>query len=287
MTPARRSDAWLRAVLIVLAVGQVVSALLVQRYGGQFTTADRPGEPPIVPAGYAFSIWLVIEILALAYAVWPLPSDDASREVRRRLAVPLIVVFAGFSAWLAAAELEPVWSTLVVFAVMVVALLRAMQVALASRTLISQWGSGLRSVLWWLLGTYLGWSSAAIWINLTTAVADSGAPITGTVGTVGQLAILAGVTGTATVVVWWTRGLVPYMAAVSWGLVGAIVGASQADRPVLAAAAGTGLAVVIGVALWQRARRRQGAAVIADHESDPADREAGSGADRPSRREPA
>jgi len=37
----------------------------------------------------------------------------------------------------------------------------------------------------------------AIWLNLTTALAFSGAPVTRTAGVVGQLAVLAGATATA------------------------------------------------------------------------------------------
>jgi len=57
----------------------------------------------------------------------------------------------------------------------------------------------------------------AIWLNLTTALAFSGAPVSGTAGVVGQLAVLAG----------------------------AVLGASGAGEPVLAAAAGAGLLVVL------------------------------------------
>jgi hypothetical protein len=43
--------------------------------------------------------------------------------------VPLLVTCVGFSVWLAAAELEPNWTTLVIFMIMLAALLRALMYA--------------------------------------------------------------------------------------------------------------------------------------------------------------
>ncbi|AWK11976.1 hypothetical protein SSP531S_04420 [Streptomyces spongiicola] len=251
---ARRAVPW-RAVMLVLAIGQVVSSLLSRLYGGEFTTADRPGEPPIVPVGWAFSIWTLVELLCIAYAVWALPDRRPDPVVRNRLAVPLSVVFAGFSCWLVAAEVAPVWGTVVVFAVMIAGLLRAVSVALAHRSEIAGWGPVPRGLLWWMLGVYAGWSSIAVWVNLTTALAGSGAPVDGAAGIAGQCAVLAGATATAVAVVRWTRGLLPYALAAGWGLLTASLGALGAGQPALAGIAAAGLAVVAVAAVRARGRR--------------------------------
>ncbi len=85
----------------------------------------------------------------------------------------------------------------------------------------------------------------AVWLNLTTALTRSGAPLDGPAGVGGQLAVLLGVTATAVTLVRRTRALPAYVAAVAWAFVGAVIGAADAGQPVLAAAAGTGLAVVL------------------------------------------
>ena len=59
-----------RRLLVVAAVGQAVSSALVSVFGGAFTTADRAGEPLIVPPGGAFIIWNVIIALSIGYAIW-------------------------------------------------------------------------------------------------------------------------------------------------------------------------------------------------------------------------
>lgn len=239
-------------LLVVLAVGQLVGPAFVAAYGGAFTTADRAGEPPIVPAGYAFSLWSVITALSLGYAVWSQWSRRTEPALVDRLATPLLVVFAGFSLWLAAAEIEPTWSTVVVFAIMLGGLLVAVRRARQDRAAIAAWPVLGRVLLWTMLGLYTGWSSAAIWVNLTTALAGSGAPITGSAAVAGQLAILAGATATAVLILRWTGGLLPYALAVVWALLAVIVGAWAAGEPTLAIAAALGTLVVAAAWGWQQ-----------------------------------
>ncbi|MEU6705615.1 hypothetical protein [Streptomyces wuyuanensis] len=246
--------AW-RSVMLVLALGQVASSVLSRLYGGEFTTADRPGEPPIVPVGWAFSIWTLVELLCIAYAVWAMPARRPDTDVRNQLAVPLCVVFAGFSCWLVAAEVAPVWGTVAVFAVMMCGLARAMSVALAHRPTIATWRPAPRFLLWWMLGVYTGWSTIAIWINLTTAAAGSGAPVAGTAGVAAQSAVLAGATATAVVILRWTRGLLPYALSAGWGLLTAMLGAASAGQPVLAGAAAAGFVIVTGATAVARRGR--------------------------------
>lgn len=241
--------------MLFFAVGQLISPIFNAVLGGSFTTANRNGEPPLTPAGYTFSIWFAIELLSVGYAVFAVRRRrHADTELIDRLARPLLVVFAGFSIWLLAAEVEPTWSTLVVIVIMFVALVAALRIALAERNRIAVWPRLGQVLLWWTLGLYAGWISVAMWLNLTTAFAGSGAPITGPVGIAAQLATLAGALGTAVIILRWTRGLLPYAVAVCWGLVGAVVGTIGAGQPVLTGGAIVGLLVVAG-ATWVFRRR--------------------------------
>jgi hypothetical protein len=255
------SGRWPRVALVVLAVGQLVSSALSNLFGGSFTTSDRPGEPAIVPAGWTFSIWGVITLLSVAWAVWlerasPRGSDDPAS----RLVGPLLVVFAGFSVWLAAAEIEPVWTTLVVFLVMLAGLLVSCRIALIHDRRIRTWSPTGRWLLWTMLGLYTGWSSVAIWLNLTTALAASGAPITGALGVAGQAGVLVAAVATGVALVWRARP-VPALAgsgavAITWAFAGAVVGAVGAGEPLLAALAGIGAGVEAAVGVVSFARRR-------------------------------
>ena len=167
-----------RRLLVIAAVGQAVSSIVVSTFGGAFTTADRANEPLIVPPGGTFAIWSVIIALSVGYAVWAESDRRPDPELRDRLTRPLLVTTVGFSVWLAAAELEPNWTTLVVFVVMLAGLLRALAYAMEQRAAIRAWSPLARGLLWGTLGLYTGWSSVAIWLNLCTALVGSGAPVT-------------------------------------------------------------------------------------------------------------
>jgi hypothetical protein len=136
-----------------------------------------------------------------------------------------------------------------------------MRRALAARAEIRGWGRYGAGVFGVLVGLYLGWTSIAVWLNLTTALAASGAPLDGPVGVGGQLAILVGATATAVTLVGWTRAQPAYVAAVLWAFVGAVVGAAGAGQPLLAAAAAAGgVAVALGTAVTVRRTRAPHAA---------------------------
>lgn len=182
-----------------------------------------------------------------ACAVWALVTRDRSTELEERLAAPLAVVFAGFSLWLGAVVVEPRWTPVVIFVGMV-ALLVALRIALGARSEIAGWSRPGRALLWAGLGVYTGWGSIAVWVNLTTALADSGAPVSGTAGVLGQLAVLAGATATACAITRWT-GLVSYAAAAGWAFVAAAIGAAGAEEPFLAGAAVVGLVLVAAAAV--------------------------------------
>lgn len=262
-TTARRTPAASHA-LVALAVAQVVSGGLVSVFADSpIMQADRPGEPAITPQGYAFAIWGLIEVVSLGLALWLVrfrrhAGGDGVR-VADALTRALLVVFAGFNVWLVASVVEPVWATLAVFLVMGVALVAGLRVAVAARGEIATWSPLGRGLVWSTLGLYAGWSTVAIWLNLTTALAFSGAPVSGTAGVVGQLAVLAGATATAVLVLRRTGGLLPYAAAVVWALVGAVLGASGAGEPVLAVAAGVGLLVVVATTAVLRLGRARSA----------------------------
>jgi hypothetical protein len=231
--------AWL---LLALALLQVASPLVPAIRDNAFTQENRLGEPAIVPAGYTFAVWGLIEALSLGWALWSVARPTALTE---RLAAPLSVVFAGFTLWLLAVTfVEPNWLPLAIFLVMFAALLAALRAAEAGRADTAGWSPLGRGLLWGVLGAYTGWTSIAVWANLTTALAGSGAPITGTAAVVGQLAVLAGATATAAALVVRTRGLLPYTAVVLWAFVGIALGAADAGEPLLAGAAVVGLAVV-------------------------------------------
>lgn len=94
-----------------------------------------------------------------------------------------------------------------------------------------------------------------IWINLTTALTESGAPIDGPAGVAGQVAILVGATATEVVLLWRTSGLLSYGLAVAWALVAVVIATADAQQPVLSVIAAVALLFVVASAVWFRLRR--------------------------------
>jgi hypothetical protein len=131
-------------------------------------------------------------------------------------------------------------------------LLRALTYAQEERAAIRAWSPLAQVLLWGTLGLYTGWSSGAVWLNLTTALVGTGLPITTPAAIVGQAAILAGAVGTAVAITWFTRGLLPYVATIAWALGGVIISTAQEGHPVLATTAGLGLALVLTTAMLAR-----------------------------------
>ncbi len=236
-----------RWVLLATAALQIGSPVLVP-----FSGSDDG--PPVVPAGYAFSIWSVIVLGCLAAAGYGLSPARARSAAYRAVHVRLSVVQVLFAAWLLAAVSPAVWLTVPIFLAMLVLLLAALREVLrAVRDDRSQ--RVTRVLLGGSLGLYAGWSTAAVWVNAATVLVDAGLPTTGTAGLLGQSAILLGAAGTAG---WAARrvavGSLPYLAAVAWALVAVIVAAAT-TAPWVAATAGAGLAgVLLAAATGRRGR---------------------------------
>lgn len=191
------SSPW-RYALIIFAVGQLVSPSLIFLLGSDALTSSST-ETLITPPGWTFLMWGLICLLSLGYAVYQRPRSTRSVDGDLdRLARPLTVVFALYSLWLAVAELNAVWVTVIIFAAMLVVLLRAGRIAARSHPLVQT--RGPRILVSWLLGTYTGWASIAVFINLSAAIRQSGAPVTSEAGLVWQGLLLLAAVAVAAVI---------------------------------------------------------------------------------------
>ncbi|WP_299814056.1 TspO/MBR family protein [uncultured Jannaschia sp.] len=147
----------LKAVLVLLAaLAFAVSPLLNPGFGG-YDPSQFPAitsDPPIIPAGYAFSIWGVIYLWLVAmagYGLWRRPEDadwDATRW-------PLVASLGIGAVWLPVAMISPLWATILIWAMLGTALVALLRAPWRDR---------------WLLGTpvglYAGWLSAAACVSL-------------------------------------------------------------------------------------------------------------------------
>ena len=225
-----------RGLVLFFAVGQLVANLI---FSVLFPNQLQSGVEfsPLVPPGAMFSIWAVIIVTSIVYAVLQFRPAVRRSPLMDQLVWPLCVVYAGFGAWLAAASLgqeSPL--TLVVFVFIVAAHLVAWRRISAAREEVAGWTRLDRGALYLTEGLYAGWTSMALFVNVATVVQASGAPITGGWGTTWELLVIAAAAGTAVLFVVTSRGSGWYALAACYALIGAAISSALGGFPGLAIA---------------------------------------------------
>lgn len=198
------------SLILLLAVGFAAAPFFTPGFGG-YEPSQFPvplENPPVQPAGYAFSIWGPIYVWLLVsgiYGLWRRRDDpdwDASRP-------PLILSLAVGVSWLAVAQASPIWATVLIWVMLAGALLALLR-------------TPDRDV--WLLrapvGLYAGWLSAASAVSLGLLAAGWGVPPFGPIGWAFVALAVALFVAVPTLL---RRPSLTYGAAVSWGLAAVMV----------------------------------------------------------------
>ncbi len=150
--------------ILALSISFAAAPLLSSPFSG-FTADQLPNpqiDPPVQPAGWAFSIWGLIYlwlIVSAAYGVWK--RSDAEDWHRARL--PLLVALGVGTPWLAIANASAIWATITIF-VMAAGAIGAFLAAPARD-------------IWWFrvpVGIFAGWLSAASFVSLGSTAAGYG-----------------------------------------------------------------------------------------------------------------
>lgn len=240
-----------RWVAAVLAVSQLIASPVSRAVNGEFLKSGPTNQALITPAGYAFSLWGLITLLSAVTAVGIVRYGLGS-PWETGVLIDASVVFVGFSLWLLVAAQDWLWASLLVFVVMAVALLHIMWLLVRHRDELAcpRWLAVLATVSF---GLYLGWSSIAVFANLTAALISAGwsAAAPGW-----QLAVLVAASVSAVVATVLLRGTPGYVAGVLWALVAIAIGASQRDSAMLSATAVVAAVAVAVVAVVQQVRSR-------------------------------
>lgn len=185
-------------------------------------------DPPVQPAGYAFSIWGLIYgwlIVSAIYGFWK-RSETAQWDAAR---LPLIVSLAIGTFWLAVANSDAIWATVLIFLMAGTAIAALLRSPAADR--------------WWFrapVAIYAGWLTAASFVSLGSTAAGYGLWF----GSVGWA--YAGIGGALIVALIVQRAMPrtpEYGATVIWALIGIIVANGMATLGVTILAA-VGIAVI-------------------------------------------
>lgn len=246
-------DAALRVFVLLAAAVQITFPFFVNpfRDGGQPVRAAVPSQ--IEPAGYAFGIWGPIYVAAIVYAVWQLTAPGRRDAVTSRIAPLAVVLYAGSSLWLAAAQYGPLWATMPILAVMALCAVTALMLATQGEDRSLQ-----RSLCLILpFGLYAGWTVCATFVNVAEVAPAYGFARFGLSVPAYAVASIGVLTFVAAFALWLTRANLAFAATVAWALVAIIVAARQKGfEPSVVMAAGAALVAVVALTVLSRMLRR-------------------------------
>lgn len=253
-TTSQRVPVGLAVLVLVLAVAQAGVPVLASLLGGA-----QPDESTvdllITPAGWTFSIWGLIYLLAIVTALAVLVRRSTGTRDPRRLLVDLAVAQAGASVWIVFSANQMSWFTSVTLTVMVVALLDAARTAAGSPgsadgEAAPRWlGLLVRTTV----GIYAAWATAAVFQNwasdLAEAALDPGDVQWQLVLLVGSVAL-----GAAVTVLLGAR-LPGYPLTLLWALTG-ILAEARGDSAAVLVTAVAGMVVVLAALVVALRRER-------------------------------
>lgn len=240
-TPAQRTR---RLTVLAAAVFALVVPLVQNLAGLGLTQAEfaADGNSTLRVAGYAFSIWSLIYLGLLAYAVRQVLPQTGESPLIARMGWPSAVAFFGIGLWIVVAALNLKAASVIVIFASLIALLAPLlaysgEVRALGRT------DRERLLLVWPLAALAGWLTVAAPLNLiTTVTAFDALPAALSPGAWAILAVVV-TTGVALGVTARLRTLA-YPLPTAWGLLGAFV-AEQAEKPAVAFTALAGAVLLL------------------------------------------
>jgi len=209
--------------VLAAAIAFALSPLASSGFAG-FSADQFPilqDNPPVQPAGYAFSIWGVIYawlILGAGFGAWKTAEDPDWRAMR----MPLLISLGVGIFWIAAANASPILATVMI-------------VLMAASAITAMLRAGSTSPAWQVrpVALYAGWLTAASGVGIGVLLGGYGIMASQNAAVVCLIGVL--------IVALYSQSRRPhewgYPAAVIWALVGVIVAnAAPANWPVIALA---------------------------------------------------
>jgi hypothetical protein len=196
-------------------------------------------DPPIQPAGYAFSIWGLIYgwlVVSAVFGVWKRSDDPTWNAVRPYLIASLLIG----TPWLYVATQSAILATVMIIAMAITAIIAFIRAPLSD--------------LWWFrvpVGIYAGWLTAASFVSLGSTMAGYGIALGSLgwayIGIIGALAV--------SLSVYSLRQAPEYLVTIIWALVGIIVANQSGPQSVVWLAQG-GIAALALIMIWTYRRGR-------------------------------
>lgn len=232
------------------AILQVVAPVVTTNGPGRSPGSGSGPELLITPVGWAFSIWGVIYALAIAQAIAALVRGPGS--VSRRQQISLLVLYLGGAVWIVLAGLDSSAATAAALVVMFAAATAAV-LTVAREQMGPRWFAELTRAA---VGLYAGWVTAAVFLNVSTAMVDADVVEADALGwQLVVLAIAAIVLLNVTVLI---GGILTYGAAGVWAVIGiAVTGNTDGNTEVTIAAIAAAVVLLLATLVMRVARWRR------------------------------
>lgn len=231
----------MRLLVVLCAIAMPVVAWLSQTGAFGPDQAEISNRYPtlLVAAGYAFSVWGLIFLLDLVYAIWQATGDRRQDPLLTRIAPVAAVGFALTAIWMPLFSAGMFWTcVIVIFAALAALAWCALQLSVDA-------GRG-RLLAWIALSLHAGWLSLAAFLNLAqTLVAHEVLSSSRMLGW--SLALWAAAAALLLVLNARMRGNPVYTAVALWGLFAVWI--KQTDWPLAGSTTSAWVALAIGAAL--------------------------------------
>jgi hypothetical protein len=251
-TPAQRT----RRMIVLLAAVFAVATPIIQNLAGLGLTQAEfaaEGNTTLRVAGYAFSIWGLLYLGLLAYAVRQVLPQTGESILINRLGWPSAVTLFGIGFWIIVAAMNLKAASVIIIFASLIALLAPLLAFGGAIGALSRFDRD-RLLLVWPLAALAGWLTVAAPLNLITTLTAFDALPAALSPSLWAIVAIAAVTVVALGVTAVLRTMA-YPLPVAWGLLGAFV-AEQSEKPAVAftALAGAVVLLIAGVLLSFRLR---------------------------------
>ena len=247
----RATSAQITRRLIVLACAVfavvVAQAQMLMGWGQTPSEFSADSDATLKVAGYAFSIWGLIYVAILAYAVRQALRQTGESLLIHRFGWPSAAAFLGIGWWVVAAAFDWEAATVVlIFASLGALLLPMLHNAGAVRAL-----GGTERDRWlvvWPLGLLAGWLTVAAPLNLLTVLTGNEA-LPAVLGPTAWAMLAIVLVSLVALGVTARIRMLAFALPVAWGLLGAFVAEQERNAPLAYVALAAAVAVLVGAVI--------------------------------------